>query len=92
MYLNTTNFNFRTGWEVVFDGKDGSTDSNILIRGKTLTIRCKGFCRWSWLARCKLDVQIMPFVNIDLLRSKTVGIKVFALTDPDAKVSLPIHF
>ena len=92
MYLNTTNFNFRTGWEVVFDGKDGSTDSNILIIGRTLKIQCKGFCWWSWLGRCELDVQIMPFVDIDLLQSKTVGIKVFALKDTDAEVSLPIHF
>ena len=70
----------------MFDGEDGSTDSNILLKGKTLKIRRKGFCVWCWLGRCELDVQIMPFINIDLLRSKTVVLKVFALTNHDAKV------
>ena len=87
MHQNTINITFCTGWEVVFDGRDGSTDSNILLRGKTLKIRRKGFCVWCWLGRCELDVQIMPFIDEELWRSKTVTLTVFALADHDAKVS-----
>ena len=71
----------------MFDGKDGPTDSNILLSGKTFKIRRNGFCVWCWLGRCELDVQIMPFIDRDLLSSKTVVLNVFALTNHDAKVS-----
>ena len=71
----------------MFDGKDGSTDSSILLTGKTLKIRLTSFCRWCWLGWCELEVQILPFIDRDLLHSRTVVLNVFALRDDNAKVS-----
>ena len=85
-YILFSTLFFSTDWEVIFDGKDGSTDPNYELKDNILKIRQEGFCRLCWTGWCSLNGQILSFIDRNLQRTTTVTLAVYAVKDHDANV------
>ena len=74
-------------WIQDFDGSVSTTGANDLLKEDKIKLRRNHFCKWAFLGRCKLKVQIRPFIQSDLQQTDTVTLKVFAIKKSDVKVS-----
>ncbi|XP_072027914.1 uncharacterized protein [Amphiura filiformis] len=71
-------------WHPYFDGQRG-VSPDVLLTKDVVKIRVTHFCVWCWLGGGKLRVQILPFIPVDLQRSKEIGLTVYALKSFDVK-------
>ena len=71
-----------------FDGSVSTTDSNVLLKKEKIKLRSDHFCLWAFLGKCTMKVQIRPYIQNNLRKTKTVTLKVFAIKKCDVKVSI----
>ncbi|XP_072017101.1 uncharacterized protein [Amphiura filiformis] len=71
-------------WLLHFDGKKGTIPDALLTKD-VAKIRFTHFSLWCWLGLGKLRVHILPFVPVDLQRSKSIGLTVYAVKSSDVK-------
>ncbi|XP_072017192.1 uncharacterized protein [Amphiura filiformis] len=65
-------------WQLDYDGETGN-NANTFLSKDVVKIRMAHFCIKCILGRSKLRVKILPYIPVDLRRSKEIGLTVYAL-------------